>query len=91
MADALGRKDRERARELGQRLVNYGVAMGGFLAITYAGLEIADPDFLPRLFTEDAGIIDKVRSCIPGPRCPPFLIIILCTLPRFYRSRQSSG
>lgn len=64
VADALGRKDRARARELSQLLIKWGVAMGGILALVYAAAQILEPDALPRFFTEDQGIVDKVNHII---------------------------
>lgn len=62
MADALGRGDRVRARELSQLLLNWGVAMGGLLSVAVAASELAYPEALPRFFTEDQGIVDKVEN-----------------------------
>jgi Na+-driven multidrug efflux pump len=73
VADALGRGDREKARELSKALLQWGLAIGGILAGVYAGFELWESNALPRFFTEDQGIIDKVD----GP-CQP---VTWCELP----------
>ena len=64
VADALGRGDRERARELSQLLIKWGVAMGGLISLAFAGAELWAPESLPRFFTEDQGIMDKVENVL---------------------------
>lgn len=64
VADALGRGDRLRGRELSQLLIKWGVALGGVLAVFYATAQILQPDVLPRFFTEDQGILDKVHPIV---------------------------
>lgn len=60
VADAIGRGDRRRARELSVRLLKWGVALGGVLAALYAALEALSGDVLVNFFTEDATIAHKV-------------------------------
>lgn len=64
MADALGRGDRAKARELSQLLIKWGVAMGGFLSLGVAAAELLYPEALPHFFTEDQGIVDKVENVL---------------------------
>lgn len=64
VADALGRGDRLRGRELSELLIKWGVALGGFLAVFCAAAQIVEPDVLPRFFTEDQGILDKVHPIV---------------------------
>lgn len=60
MADAIGRGNPQRARDLSVRLLKWGIALGGVLAVLYAGLEAYDGDVLVKLFTEDVTIAHKV-------------------------------
>lgn len=64
VADALGRGDRLRGRELSLLLLKWGVALGGVLAVFCATAQILQPDVLPRFFTEDQGILDKVHPIV---------------------------
>jgi MATE family multidrug resistance protein len=64
VADALGRNDRVRARELSQYLLKWGVALGGVLAVFCATAQIVYPDALPHFFTDDQGILDKVHPIV---------------------------